>query len=89
MQMSEQRILRNKGTFQGGVISPLLANLFLHYVFDTWARREMSGIQFCRYADEGLLHCNDWQEAIHVMQRITFRFRVSGLEILNVNRSQG
>jgi RNA-directed DNA polymerase len=44
---------REKGTPQGGVISPLLANLFLHYVFDKWVGRELPGIPFCRYADDG------------------------------------
>jgi RNA-directed DNA polymerase len=46
-------ILRDKGTPQGGVVSPILANLFLHYVFDAWIKREMPSISFCRYADDG------------------------------------
>jgi retron-type reverse transcriptase len=41
------------GTPQGGVVSPILANLFLHYAFDAWMRREMPHIPFCRYADDG------------------------------------
>ena len=40
---------RERGTPQGGVISPLLANLFLHYAFDAWMRREMPGVPFERY----------------------------------------
>jgi group II intron reverse transcriptase/maturase len=44
---------RTKGTPQGGVISPLLANLFLHYAFDLWMQRTFPGIQFERYADDG------------------------------------
>ena len=53
MQLNGQEITRNKGTPQGGVVSPLLANLFLHYAFDVWVRREMPNVPFCRYADDG------------------------------------
>ena len=48
---------RGKGTPQGGVISPLLANLYLHYVFDTWVEKHWIGIQFERYADDIVCHC--------------------------------
>jgi RNA-directed DNA polymerase len=48
---------RDQGTPQGGVISPLLANLFLHYVFDVWLTRAMPGIPFERYADDIVCHC--------------------------------
>ena len=72
---------RNKGTPQGGVVSPVLANLFLHYAFDAWVRREMPSIPFCRYADDGLLHCRTQQEAENVMKRITERFIECRLEI--------
>jgi RNA-directed DNA polymerase len=47
---------RDKGVPQGGVISPLLANLFLHYVFDRWMRKHFPQTEWCRYADDGLLH---------------------------------
>lgn len=47
---------RNKGTPQGGVISPVLSNLFLHYVFDVWMEKYHQGIPWCRYADDGLVH---------------------------------
>jgi retron-type reverse transcriptase len=50
-------IHRDKGTPQGGVISPLLANLFLHYAFDTWMQRQYPRIPFERYADDGICHC--------------------------------
>ena len=46
---------RYRGTPQGGVVSPLLANLFLHYVFDAWMQRTFPHIQFERYADDALL----------------------------------
>jgi len=72
---------RSKGTPQGGVVSPLLANLFLHYAFDVWVRKEMPGIPFCRYADDGLLHCKSQQQAEYVLRRIAERFVQCGLEI--------
>lgn len=74
-------IARNKGTPQGGVVSPVLANLFLHYAFDAWVKRTMPSIPFCRYADDGLLHCRTQQEAEHVLKQISQRFQNCGLEI--------
>ena len=74
-------IMRDKGTPQGGVVSPILANLFLHYVFDAWVRREMPTIQFCRYADDGLLHCRSQRQAEYVLRRIKQRFCNCGLAI--------
>jgi len=68
-------------TFVGGAVSPVLANLFMHYAFDAWVRRELPTIPFCRYADDGLLHCKTQCQAEYVMQRITNRFRECGLEI--------
>ncbi len=72
---------RRQGTPQGGVVSPILANLFLHYGFDSWVRRELPGVPFCRYADDGLLHCKSRRQAEYVMRRISERFRQCGLEI--------
>jgi len=74
-------VARHKGTPQGAVVSPLLANLFLHYTFDAWVRRAIPGIPFCRYADDGLLHCRSRYQAEYVMRRISERFRQCGLEI--------
>ncbi len=74
-------IERNKGTPQGGVISPILANLFLHYAFDVWVRRNMPTIPFCRYADDGLLDCRSHRQAEYILGRIAQRFRECGLEI--------
>jgi RNA-directed DNA polymerase len=48
---------RDRGTPQGGVVSPLLANLFLHYAFDLWMQRLHPETPFERYADDGLIHC--------------------------------
>jgi RNA-directed DNA polymerase len=54
---------RTAGTPQGGVISPLLANLFLHYAFDAWMARTYPHIPFERYADDIICHCNSAEEA--------------------------
>jgi RNA-directed DNA polymerase len=54
---------RSKGTPQGGVISPLLANLFLHYAFDEWIRRKQSNLLFERYADDIIVHCKSESQA--------------------------
>ena len=57
MQMPDGTIKdRNSGVPQGGVISPVLSNLFLHYVFDRWMRTNHQNLEWCRYADDGLVH---------------------------------
>ena len=61
---------RNRGTPQGGVVSPLLANLFLHYAFDAWMQRTFPHIQFERYADDALVHCKSERQARMVMEAI-------------------
>jgi group II intron reverse transcriptase/maturase len=50
------RIARTCGTPQGGVISPILSNLFMHYTFDLWMTRTHPDLPWCRYADDGLVH---------------------------------
>lgn len=72
---------REKGTPQGGVISPLLANLFLHYVFDKWCERVLPGVPFCRYADDGLLHCKSLREAEWILGKLRKRFEECLLEL--------
>ena len=76
-----EKIQRSCGTPQGGVVSPLLANLFLHYAFDTWVRRSLPGVPFCRYADDGLLHCRNRQQAEWVMEKLSQRLEDCGLTI--------
>ena len=78
---------RTSGTPQGGVISPLIANLFLHYVFDRWVSENLPGVPFCRYADDGVLHCKSKEEAELVMQRIAARFEACGLRV-NPDKTQ-
>jgi group II intron reverse transcriptase/maturase len=81
-QHSDGRIeQRTQGTPQGGVISPLLANLFLHYTFDIWAERHWKGIQFERYADDIICHCRTEQEAVELKSVLTERFKQCGLEL--------
>jgi RNA-directed DNA polymerase len=65
----------------GGVLSPLLANLFLHYTFDSWMRRTYPSIQFERFADDALVHCRSKREAEEVLEAIRDRFVHCGLEL--------
>lgn len=72
---------RDRGTPQGGVVSPLLANLFLHYVFDIWIEQYWSGIQFERYADDIICHCRSEEEAKTLKAVIKQRFSECGLTL--------
>jgi RNA-directed DNA polymerase len=72
---------RTKGTPQGGVISPLLANLFLHYAFDMWMQRNYPHIPFERYADDGICHCRTRGQAEHLLAALRKRFAECGLEL--------
>ncbi|MGO9144852.1 MAG: group II intron reverse transcriptase/maturase [Desulfomonilia bacterium] len=64
---------RDKGTPQGGVISPLLANLFLHYAFDVWMERKFFEVPFERYADDIVVHCKTKVEAEQIKDSIQYR----------------
>ena len=66
-------VARMAGTPQGGVISPLLANLFLHYAFDMWMAREFSHIPFERHADDAICHCRTEGEARALWQALASR----------------
>ena len=72
---------RSRGTPQGGVVSPLLANLFLHYAFDRWVSENLRSIRFVRYADDGIIHCKSLAQAQLALRRIGERFRQCGLEL--------
>ena len=74
-------IERSRGTPQGGVISPILSNLFLHYAFDLWMTRAHPDLPWCRYADDGLVHCRSEEEARLVMGTLQTRLAECGLEI--------
>jgi RNA-directed DNA polymerase len=82
VQMEDGSLIhRDKGTPQGGVISPLLANLFLHYAFDVWMKRQYPQIPFERYADDGICHCRSKAEAEGLRVAIGRRFAECGLEL--------
>jgi RNA-directed DNA polymerase len=72
---------RTKGTPQGGVVSPLLANLFLHYAFDMWIARTFPSIRFERFADDAIVHCRSEEEARTVLEAIRGRLAECGLEL--------
>jgi RNA-directed DNA polymerase len=72
---------RTRGTPQGGVVSPVLANLFLHYAFDLWMGRTFPHAPWCRYADDGLVHCRTEQEAQRIRAALASRFGECGLEM--------
>jgi group II intron reverse transcriptase/maturase len=72
-------VARERGTPQGGVISPLLANLFLHYAFDIWIGQAMPGILFERYADDIICHCRTEREARALWRAVDARFATCGL----------
>jgi group II intron reverse transcriptase/maturase len=72
---------RERGTSQGSAISPLLANLFLHYAFDMWMAREFPGLPFERYCDDIVVHCRSEKQTLHVGQRIAARLNQVGLRL--------
>jgi len=72
---------RTKGTPQGGVISPVLANMFLHFAFDKWMEANHYNQPFERYADDVIVHCISWQEAEYVLRQIRERLMKCGLEL--------
>ncbi|MFZ6747112.1 group II intron reverse transcriptase/maturase [Undibacterium sp. JH2W] len=80
VQMPDGRLQeRAKGTPQGGVISPLLSNLFLHYAFDMWMVRSARNIQFERYADDIVCHCATRAQAERFLQALNRRMQACGL----------
>jgi RNA-directed DNA polymerase len=72
---------RDRGTPQGSAVSPVLANLFLHYAFDTWMAREFPGIPFERYVDDAVAHCASEAEARMVAKAIADRMEQVGLRL--------
>ena len=72
---------RTKGTPQGGVISPLLANLYLHYAFDEWMQNNYSTIPFERYADDIIVHCRSEKQALWIKTQIKERLAEFKLEL--------
>ena len=81
MEKDGTLIERTRGTPQGGVVSPILSNLFLHYAFDLWMGRTHPDLPWCRYADDGLVHCRTEQEAQTIKVALQSRLAACGLEI--------
>ncbi len=74
-------IERDRGTPQGSAISPLLANMFLHYAFDAWMAKEFPGIRFERYCDDIIVHARSERETRQLRDAITSRLRECGLNL--------
>ena len=72
---------RVEGTPQGSAVSPVLANLFLHYAFDVWAAREFPGCPFERFTDDAVIHCRTLAEAEQVLAALRSRMAEVGLEL--------
>jgi len=72
---------RNKGTPQGSAVSPVLANLFLHYAFDTWMARSFPAVRFERYVDDAVVHCADLLQAKMLRDAIDRRMVEVGLRL--------
>ncbi|KDO02897.1 Group II intron-encoded protein ltrA [Rickettsia tamurae subsp. buchneri] len=78
---SGELIERQSGTPQGGVASPLLANIFMHHAFDNWMRRHYPEVRFERFADDILAHCSSQKQAKKVLEEIKIRLKECGLEL--------
>jgi len=72
---------REKGSPQGAVVSPILANLFLHYVFDRWMQRQNLARPFERYADDVIIHCDSESQARQLLEALKRRFAECKLEL--------
>jgi RNA-directed DNA polymerase len=82
LQLPDGSLLeRERGTPQGAPVSPVLANLFLHYAFDTWMSREFPTVTFERYADDAVLHCVTERQARQVLAALENRMEEVGLEL--------
>lgn len=64
------KVERKAGTPQGGVISPVLANIFMHYAFDKWMKVKFPRNQWERYADDGIIHCITEKQALYIMDML-------------------
>lgn len=74
-------VARDRGSPQGSAISPLLANIFLHYAFDAWMARAFPDVRFERYCDDVVVHCTSEQQARQVRDAIAVRLTACGLEL--------
>jgi RNA-directed DNA polymerase len=76
-----ERVERSMGVAQGSVIGPILANLFLHYVFDKWMDITHPGVPFERYADDTICHCRSLEEAQNLQTCVKERMEQCGLKL--------
>jgi RNA-directed DNA polymerase len=74
-------VARDRGTPQGSAISPLLANVFMHYAFDRWMVREFPDVRFERYCDDAVVHCVSEEQARQVWAALAARLAQVGLEL--------
>jgi RNA-directed DNA polymerase len=74
-------VARDRGTPQGSAVSPVLANLFMHYAFDTWLGREFPTVEFERYADDAVVHCLTERQALRVRDALAARMEEVGLRL--------
>lgn len=82
MQMPDGTMLaRERGTPQGSPISPVIANLFMHYAFDMWLSREFDDVEFERYADDAVVHCPSKERAEQVLAALRERMEQVGLAL--------
>jgi RNA-directed DNA polymerase len=72
---------RDRGTPQGSAVSPVLANLFMHYAFDLWMAREFPACPFERYADDAVVHCKSLAQARFVLDRLRRRMKQVGVSL--------
>ena len=74
------KVSTGKGTPQGGVISPLLANLYMHYCVDKWLEKFRPSVIMIRYADDLIIHCNSYQEAVETLTALKNRLERCALK---------
>ena len=72
---------RDQGTPQGSAVSPVLANLFMHYAFDRWLAENFPGCPFERYADDAVVHCRTQRQACEMLAALTVRMEQVGLQL--------
>lgn len=82
IRMPDGRVVeRDRGTPQGSAVSPVLANLFMHYAFDSWLEREFPTVEFERFADDAVVHCFTQRQAHQVRDALAQRLQQVGLQL--------
>ena len=82
LQLANGELVERKlGTPQGGVVSPLLANIYMHHTFDDWIKRRFPEVKFERFADDIVAHCSSLKQAEKVLGAIKVRLKECGLAL--------